>query len=176
MKQSLFVLVRGVVMLAVMALCLGAADELPVFSDIGVEQAARLLKEKAPLPGFYLIDVRTPQEFADGRIPGAVNVDVRAADFEARIKKYDKAGIYLVYCRGGVRSADAMRRMRSMGFATVYNLGGGILKWREAGLPWDTRSIDGQPGQATTPLPEHFPMVGLGAAGPNRPSGSSCVT
>jgi rhodanese-related sulfurtransferase len=78
-----------------------------------------------------VIDVRTPAEYAAGHVPGAVNMDVQAADFGARIGALDKAGTYLVYCRSGNRSAAAAERMTAAGL-TVTD-GGGLDDMRSAG-------------------------------------------
>ena len=81
--------------------------------------AAHALVEK----GAKLIDVRTPEEFADGHIPGAVNVplDQLGQRLEA-IGPKDAAGV--VYCRSGGRSAAAARRLRGLGYTAVNDLGG----------------------------------------------------
>lgn len=82
-----------------------------------------------------LIDVRTPQEFAEGHIPGAINIDWEAPDFMESVQKLvpsDKD--VALYCRSGRRSAEAARRLSESGL-TVYDLEGGILAWEKAELP-----------------------------------------
>ena len=74
-------------------------------------------------PAARLIDVRTPAEFAEGYVKGAVNIDVSAADFEAQIASLDKTASYNVYCRSGNRSATAVEIMRNAGFTNVTDLG-----------------------------------------------------
>ena len=73
--------------------------------------------------GAVVIDVRTPQEFAEGHLDGAVNIDVNSADFAARIRALDPGARYLVYCRSGNRSAQAVERMKAAGFTSVTDLG-----------------------------------------------------
>jgi len=73
--------------------------------------------------GAVILDVRTPQEFAEGHLEGAVNLDVNAADFGTRLRELDPAGRYLVYCRSGNRSKQAIDRMRAAGFTTLEDLG-----------------------------------------------------
>jgi len=70
-----------------------------------------------------LIDVRTPAEFATGHLEGAVNIDVQAPDFDARVAELDPNGTYLVYCRSGNRSGQAIDRMQAMGFTELTNIG-----------------------------------------------------
>jgi len=84
-------------------------------------------------PQTTVIDVRTPQEFAEGHLPGAVNIDVEGADFVAKVQQLDPEAQYAVYCRSGNRSAVALQMMDQLGFASTYHLGGGISAWKGAG-------------------------------------------
>jgi thioredoxin len=84
-----------------------------------------------------LLDVRTPEEFAEGHLKDATNIDWNGDAFEAGVEKLDKAKPVFVYCLAGSRSAAAAEKMRHMGFKEVYELKGGILKWRAAGFPED---------------------------------------
>ena len=84
-------------------------------------------------PETTVIDVRTPQEFAEGHLPGAVNIDVQSADFAAKVQQLDPQAPYAVYCRSGNRSAAALRMMDQLGFSSAYHLGGGISAWKSAG-------------------------------------------
>ena len=118
-------------------LALPAAD-IVSFTDITPEQAAALIAEKSADPLFVILDVRTPDEFAESRIQGALNIDIKAPEFKERAGKLDKNGTYLVYCRRGVRSGMAMSLMKELGFKQVYNLAGGIMKWQEEKLPLET--------------------------------------
>lgn len=76
-----------------------------------------------------ILDVRTADEVKGGYIPGAVNIDIYAADFQDRVKKLDKNKTYLVYCRSGARSTNAGNFMVASGFKQVYNLKGGFMGW-----------------------------------------------
>ena len=79
-----------------------------------------------------LLDVRTPEEFAENHLPGAINIDWRGEAFSEKVQVLDKARPVLVYCRSGRRSAEAAKTMDGIGFKT-YNMKGGILAWTEAG-------------------------------------------
>jgi len=82
-----------------------------------------------------LIDVRTPEEFSAGYIEGAVNSDFqKTAEFGEYLDSLDKSKPYLVYCRTGRRSGEALKLMRDKGFTNVADLGGGIAAWEAAGL------------------------------------------
>jgi rhodanese-related sulfurtransferase len=75
------------------------------------------------VPAGNLIDVRTPEEFSEGYVKGAVNIDVSNPDFEYQIASLDKQAAYSVYCRSGNRSAVAVDIMRNAGFTNVVDLG-----------------------------------------------------
>jgi rhodanese-related sulfurtransferase len=79
-------------------------------------------------PESVLLDVRTPEEFQEGRIPHAINIDVTDGSFPKRVASLDKSKTYFVYCRSGGRSLQACSIMKGLGF-TVINLTGGIMSW-----------------------------------------------
>jgi thioredoxin len=84
-----------------------------------------------------LIDVRTPEEFSQGHLKGALNYDINSAEFENRLSALDKAKPVMVYCLSGGRSTAAADLMANKGFTEVYNMRGGIMKWNAAGKPID---------------------------------------
>lgn len=101
------------------------------YTDMDVEQFARFISDKR----VQLIDVRTPQEYADGHIRDAANINVLDSDFvEESEKELNKARPVAVYCRSGKRAADAANKLTDKGYS-VTNLEGGILAWEEAGKP-----------------------------------------
>ena len=103
--------------------------------DVTVEQAKQLIQERGGKPDFVVLDVRTPGEFAEGRLPGAVNVDIQAPDFGNRLGALDRGKGYLVYCRTGNRSMKAVQVMQRLGFRSVYHMAEGILRWQKMGFP-----------------------------------------
>jgi rhodanese-related sulfurtransferase len=90
-------------------------------------------EQKLKQSEIQLIDVRTPEEYADGGITGSVNLNYNSADFEQRIGQLDKNKTVLVYCLSGGRSGKAANQMNSMGFKEVYNMQGGLVQWRSEG-------------------------------------------
>ena len=100
-----------------------------------VTLGAEAFRARTQEPGVVVLDVRTPEEFAEGHLAGAVNVDASAPDFDEQVSELDADATYAVYCRSGSRSAAAVKRMQAGGFTDVEHLGGGILAWQEAGLP-----------------------------------------
>ena len=82
-----------------------------------------------------LVDVRTPEEFAEGHIQHAVNINFHDEDFSSQIAELNKKRPVYVYCRSGKRSGKAAKEMVALGFTQVVNLKGGLLAWQEARLP-----------------------------------------
>ncbi len=76
-----------------------------------------------------VIDVRTPEEVAEGKIPGATNINIFDADFADRVSTLDKSNPYVMVCRSGARSGQACMHMMGMGFEKIYNLQGGMMMW-----------------------------------------------
>ena len=84
--------------------------------------------------GAQVVDVRTPQEFKEGYIPGAVNADWQnEKQFAAQVKKLDKTAPVYLYCLSGVRSGKAADWLAANGFKEVINLEGGFNAWKAAG-------------------------------------------
>jgi len=80
-----------------------------------------------------ILDVRTPDEFASEHIEKAVNLNWNSSDFETKAANYDKSKPVYVYCLSGGRSKKAAKKLSELGFTKVYELEGGILKWKADG-------------------------------------------
>jgi rhodanese-related sulfurtransferase len=101
------------------------------YKNLSVEEFARMADDKQNV----ILDVRTPEEFQAGHIPGAVNLDVTASDFQAKAALLARSKIYLVHCASGVRSARACDKLNQLDFLNLYNLPGGFRAWSKAGKP-----------------------------------------
>lgn len=101
------------------------------YKNLSVEEFARMAGDK----GNVILDVRTPAEFASGHIPGALNLDVTASDFQAKAAQLDRSKVYLVHCASGGRSARACTQLSRLDFPNLYNLPGGFQAWSKAGKP-----------------------------------------
>ena len=78
-----------------------------------------------------ILDVRTEDEWNEGIIPNAINIDIyKGQGFIYEIDALDKSKNYYVYCRAGSRSAQACNIMNQMGFEHTFNLDGGFMKWQ----------------------------------------------
>jgi rhodanese-related sulfurtransferase len=113
----------------------GQTGELSVFQvKPGTLSPAEFQKKLKSDPKAVLLDVRTPEETNEGIIEGAITIDFYKPDFEKKLNALDKSKNYYVYCKAGSRSSKASNVMSGKGFKTIYNLDGGIMGWKEAGL------------------------------------------
>ena len=95
------------------------------FKSVDAQQFAEVIANK----DVQLVDARTPEEFSEGHIPGAVNMDVKSENFDAQIAQLDTSRPVAVYCRSGRRSKLAAERMTNAGLQ-VTELSEGILSWK----------------------------------------------
>lgn len=96
-------------------------ETAPGVVDVDADRAVDLLAERDDL---VIVDVRTPQEFAEGHLAGAELLDIYDPAFQDGVDGLDRDGAYLVYCRSGNRSGQAADLMEQLGFTEVYNAGG----------------------------------------------------
>jgi rhodanese-related sulfurtransferase len=129
MKNSLPVIVLISLLFFSFSACNSGNSDKSAFKDANVEQFKNLMEKN---PDAIILDVRTPQEFAEGNIPGALLVDVNGPDFNAKVDAMDKNKQYLIYCRSGSRSVTACNAMAKKGFTDLTNLLGGYQAWAQA--------------------------------------------
>ncbi|MCW5952408.1 MAG: rhodanese-like domain-containing protein [Propionibacteriaceae bacterium] len=86
-------------------------------------------------PEAVVVDVRTPAEFAEGHLEGALNIDLQSGSFEQQIGALPTDGSYVVYCRSGNRSAQAAGIMAKLGLEQVVDAGGLQSAAQVTGLP-----------------------------------------
>ncbi|MCR4816013.1 MAG: rhodanese-like domain-containing protein [Bacteroidales bacterium] len=127
-KKRLALLIPALLVAVVLVCGVSSKVEKGSVTTIGVEEFAKVIKQKK----VRLIDVRTPKEYAEEHLQGAENIDVKAADFGEKTKEIK--GKVAVYCRSGKRSLNAANQLAAQG-CTVYDLGGGIVAWKQAGKP-----------------------------------------
>ncbi len=96
-----------------------------VYEDLDVAA----FKAKMGGQDVVLMDVRTPEEIAKGKIAGAMELDYYASNFAEEIAKLDTNKTYLIYCRSGNRSGKTCKLMAGQGFTKLYNLAGGYNAW-----------------------------------------------
>ena len=96
---------------------------------------ATVFEQSLTIENAQVVDARTASEYATGKIPNAINIDVLEDDFSTKVAQLDKTKPILVYCKSGVRSAKATAILKELGFTTIYELEGGITSWNTQGKP-----------------------------------------
>lgn len=86
-------------------------------------------KKLADNANVTLIDVRTPEEFREGKIFHAKNINYFDNDFSSKINELDKEKPVYLYCRSGNRSQKAAKKMQKLGFKHIIDLEGGYMNW-----------------------------------------------
>lgn len=133
----------AIALAALLGACSGKVDDAGAVRPqpggvrvVSPEDAWKIVQAKSER--LVVLDVRTPPEAAQGHLPGAMLIDFYATDFRTQIATLDRAGQYVLYCRTGNRSGQARQIMQDLGFTEVYDISGGIVAWKAAGLPTTT--------------------------------------
>ena len=112
---------------------------MPVLALIAEDKANHIKSAEAAklvaAGNITVVDVRTPEEFKEGHIKGAKNIDIASKDFEAQLAKLDKTKPVLVHCQAGGRSTRALPTFEKLGFTNVTHLDDGFGGWEAAGKP-----------------------------------------
>lgn len=116
--------------LSLQGCAMAAQDEGPLTA----KQYQQKIKDNS-LGAIQLIDVRTPEEFAEGHLQYARNINSKDKDFGDKLSSLDRTKPVFVYCLGGGRSAKATQALKDLGFEEVYDLKGGIMAWKNENLP-----------------------------------------
>ena len=102
-----------------------APKETASYRQVSMDEAITMMEEES---GYIILDVRTPEEFADKHIPGAVNIPNETIGTEEIPELPDKDQLILVYCRSGNRSKQASEKLAALGYTNVVEFGG-INSW-----------------------------------------------
>ncbi|NWJ52408.1 MAG: rhodanese-like domain-containing protein [Bacteroidetes bacterium] len=105
-----------------------AQKVIPVTSN---EVSNLLAKDKT----WIVLDVRTPDEFKEGHIKNAINIDINSDDANKKIDKLNKNAKYIVHCRSNHRSGIAVAYMNKHGFKTIYQMMDGFSGWSSGNKP-----------------------------------------
>lgn len=108
-----------------------------LITDVSPEEAFGIIGTSQMMSNPIVVDVRTPEEYADRHIRNARNIDYSAPSFTNIINQYDRKYTYIVYCASGYRSNLAREKMETLGFKMVINIIGGFNAWIAAGLPYE---------------------------------------
>lgn len=113
-RQNLLAI--GVLLVSLLGCSSGTTQGIGV-RTVSATEAVKVLDSRV------VIDVRGPDEVAEGAIVGAMVLDFNAGEFQAKIGEYDRNAAYLVYCRSGSRSGQAVAIMKELGFTDVIDAG-----------------------------------------------------
>ena len=119
-RSRLLFVFRTIALAALLLLaagCSGGSAEGTGVRTVSATEAVKVLDSR------LVIDVRGPDEVAEGAILGATVLDFNAGEFQAKIGDYDRNAAYLVYCRSGNRSGQAVAIMKELGFTDVIDAG-----------------------------------------------------
>ena len=111
--------------LLLVAGCGAPAAQEAGYSQITAKEAAAMMEEES---GYIILDVRTPEEFADRHIPGAINIPNETIGTEEVPDLPDKEQLVMVYCRSGNRSKQASEKLVALGYTNIVEFGG-INDW-----------------------------------------------
>ena len=114
-----------VFMAALAFLGCAAPGEGKSYRQIGMAEAIAMMEEES---GYIILDVRTPEEFAQKHIPGAINIPNETIGDAAIPELPDKEQLILVYCRSGNRSKQAAEKLVKLGYTNIVEFGG-IIDW-----------------------------------------------
>jgi rhodanese-related sulfurtransferase len=106
-----------------------------IIEDITPEEAFALIQDNQDNPDLVIIDVRTPEEFAEEYIEDAINLDYYSETFQDELDTLARDKTYIIYCRSGGRSGNTLDIMAELNFTEVYNISGGFIRWLAEGLP-----------------------------------------
>ena len=105
---------------------LDTSSSVKAYRQITMKEAVDIMEQES---NYIILDVRRPDEFAEGHIPGAINIPNETIGTEELKKLPDKAQLILVYCRSGRRSKEAAEKLVKLGYTNVVEFGG-ILDWK----------------------------------------------
>ena len=109
-----------------------------------LSEAKAAIREALPeeieprLGALSVLDVREPDEYEQGALPGAVHLPRGHLEFQVEGRLPDKSRPIVVYCAGGVRSAFAAKTMQDLGYQDVVSMIGGFNRWKDEGREWST--------------------------------------
>lgn len=112
--------------IAAVLLLSGCGTGSASYNQISQDEAMQMMQKESD---YLIVDVRRPDEFAEGHIEGAINVPNETIEDEMPAELPDKDQILLIYCRSGNRSKDASQKLADMGYTRVYEFGG-INTWK----------------------------------------------
>lgn len=124
---------KTLMLMMALTLVVSACAESQTATATGLVDSARAEELIETVGDLVVLDVRTPEEFAAGALPGAILIDINDPSFTSEVSELDTTQPYLVYCRSGNRSATAVEIMEDLGFSEIYELADGVQAWVGSG-------------------------------------------
>ena len=106
--------------------CAGAGNQTNSYRQISMDEAVTMMAEES---GYIILDLRTPEEFAEKHIPNAINVPNETIGTDEISQLPDKNQLIMVYCRSGRRSKEAAEKLVKLGYTNIVEFGG-IIDWK----------------------------------------------
>lgn len=106
--------------------CASSNNQTNTYRQIGMDEAVAMMAEES---GYIILDVRTPEEFAEKHIPNAINVPNETIGTDEISALPDKDQLIMVYCRSGRRSKEAAEKLVKLGYTNIVEFGG-IIDWK----------------------------------------------
>ena len=115
-----------VLSLLLLSSCTAPGSSSLGYRQISMDKAVKMMKDEK---NYIILDVRRPDEYAEGHIPGAINVPNEEIGTAEIPELPDKSQLILVYCRSGRRSKEASEKLVKLGYTNIVEFGG-ILDWK----------------------------------------------
>jgi rhodanese-related sulfurtransferase len=106
--------------------CTALGDSANSYRQVSMDKAVEMMNKESD---YIILDVRRPDEYAEGHIPGAINVPNEEIGTSEISELPDKSQLILVYCRSGRRSKEASEKLVKLGYTNIVEFGG-ILDWK----------------------------------------------
>ena len=106
--------------------CAGADNQTNSYLRISMDEAAAMMEQES---GYMILDVRTPEEYAEKHIPNAINIPNENIGTDEISELPDKDQLIMVYCRSGRRSKEAAEKLVALGYTNIVEFGG-IIDWK----------------------------------------------
>ena len=106
--------------------CAGAGSQTNSYRQISMDEAVAMMEQES---GYMILDVRTPEEYAEKHIPNAINIPNENIGTDEISELPDKDQLIMVYCRSGRRSKEAAEKLTALGYTNIVEFGG-IIDWK----------------------------------------------
>lgn len=106
--------------------CASSNNQTNIYRRISMDEAVTMMEQES---GYIILDVRTPEEYAEKHIPNAINVPNENIGTDEISQLSDKDQLIMVYCRSGRRSKEAAEKLVKLGYTNIVEFGG-IIDWK----------------------------------------------